>query len=134
MNARSLLLAFAVLTLSLLATSAPTLAQQSGSPTIAVAANGDAVSASVDNQPGRSAFFLLFDRQGALVEAAKNPYKDSGNAGIPALDLLAGKGIKVLVAESFGPKIVEIMKDKGMRPREFKGSAQDAVKKAVELK
>ena len=118
----------------LLAISVSALAQPVKSPTIAVAANGNTVSASVGNQPGRSPYFLLFDKQGAFVEAATNPYKDSGNAGIPTLDFLAIKGIKVLVAESFGPKIVEVMKDKGIRPVEFKGGAKDAVKRALELK
>jgi len=118
----------------LLATSVPALAQQSKSPTIAVAANGNTVSAAVGNQPGRSPFFLLFDKQGVFVEAANNPYKDAGNAGIPTLDFLASKGIKVLVAESYGPKIVEVMKEKGIRPVEFRGSVKDAVKKALELK
>ena len=118
----------------LLATSFPALAQQGKSSAIAVAANGNTVSASVGNQPGRSPFFLFFDAKGAFAEAASNPYKDAGNAGIPALDFLAGKGVKVVVAESFGPKIVEVMKGKGMRAVEFKGNAMDAVKKALELK
>jgi len=127
-------LILALLSALLLATSVPALAQPGKSPLIAVAANGNNVAAAVGNQPGRSPFFLLFDKQGGLVETANNPYKDAGNAGIPALDFLANKGIKVLVAESFGPKIVEVMKEKGMRPVEFKGSAKDAVKKALELK
>ena len=113
----------------LLTASAPALTQ-SKAPTIAVAANGNTVLASVGSQPGRSPFFLLFDGQGTLAEAASNSYKDAGNAGISTLDFLAGKGIKVVVAESFGSKIVEVMKDKGMRPVEFKGGAKDAVKKA----
>ena len=117
----------------LLAASAPALAQ-SKTPIIAVAANGNTVSASVGNQPGRSPFFLLFNEQGTLVESASNPYKDAGNAGITTVDFLAGKGIKVVVAESFGPKIVEVMKDKGMRPVAFKGNARDAVRTAVEAK
>jgi predicted Fe-Mo cluster-binding NifX family protein len=118
----------------LLVTSGFALAQQNNSEMIAVAANGKTVSASVSPQAGRSPFFLLFDKQGALVEALDNPYKDAGNAGIPVLDFLAGKGVKVLVAEGFGSRIVEVMKGKGMRPVEFKGSAKDAIKKALESK
>jgi predicted Fe-Mo cluster-binding NifX family protein len=110
------------------------LAQQSKSDMIAVAANGKTASSAVSSQAGRSAFFLLFDKQGRLVEAVDNPYKDSGSAGIPTLDFLAGKGAKVVVAEGFGPKIIEVMKSKGMRPVEFKGNARDAVKKALESK
>ena len=118
----------------LLATVPPAIAQQSKVATIAVAANGNTVSATVGNQPGRSPYFLLFDTKGVFVEAANNPYKDAGNAGIPTLDFLAGKGIKVVVAEWFGPQIVSVMTDKGIRPVEFKGAAKDAVKKALEIK
>ena len=125
---------FACLWTLLLGTSALALAQQTKSPLLAVAANGNTVSAPVGNQPGRSPFFLFFDKQGTFVEAVSNPYKDSGNAGIPTLELLAGKGIKVLVAGSFGGRIVEVMKEKGIRPVEFKGSAKDAVKKALDTK
>ena len=118
----------------LLAMSVPAFAQPVKSPLIAVAAIDKTVSAPVSSQAGRSPFFLLFDKQGNFVEAVGNPYKDAGNAGIPTLDFLASRGIKVLVAESYGPKIVEVMKDKGIRSVEFKGSAKDAIKKALELK
>jgi len=118
----------------LLVTSGFGLAQQTRSEMVAVAASDKTASASVSSQAGRSPFFLLFDKQGTLVEAVDNPYKDAGNAGIPTLDFLAGKGVKVLVAEGFGSRIVEVMKSKGMRPVEFKGSAGDAVKKAMDLK
>lgn len=110
------------------------LAQPNRSDMIAVAASDKTVSASVSSQAGRSPYFLLFDKQSALVEAVDNPYKDAGNAGIPTLDFLASKGVKVLVAEGFGSKIVEVMKSKGIRPVEFKGNAKDAIKKALEPK
>jgi len=38
----------------------------------------------------------------------------------------------MLVAESFGPNIIEVMTS--MRSVEFKGTAKDAVKKALEPK
>jgi predicted Fe-Mo cluster-binding NifX family protein len=126
--------ALAFLWVLLLMMSVPALAQAIKSPVIAVAANGNTVSASVGNQLGRSPYFLLFDAQGAFLEAANNPNKDAGNAGIPTVDFLASKGIKVVVAERYGPRIVEVMKDKGIRPVEFKGNAKDAVKKALEVK
>ena len=118
----------------LLLMSVSLLAQQSRLDMIAVAANEKTVSASVSSQAGRSPFFLLFDKHGTFVETVDNPYKDAGNAGIPTLHFLASKGVKVLVAEGFGSKIVEVMKSKGLRPVEFKGSARDAVRKALELK
>jgi predicted Fe-Mo cluster-binding NifX family protein len=107
-------------------------APQTGPGLVAIAANGDTASAAVSPQAGRSPFFLFFDRKGVLVEAVANPYKDAANAGIPSVDFVASKGANALVAESFGGRIVEVMKDKGVRPVEFKGSAQDAAKKALE--
>jgi predicted Fe-Mo cluster-binding NifX family protein len=118
----------------LLLMSASLLAQQSKSDIIAVAASNKTASASVSSQAGRSPFFLLFDKQGIFVEAVDNPYNDAETAGISTLDFLANKGVKVLVAEGFGSKIVEVMKGKGIRPVEFKGSAKDAIHKALELK
>jgi len=124
----------ACVTLLLLATAGVAIAQQAGARAIAIAANSKVISASVSNQAGRSPYFLFFDNKGTLVEAVDNPYKDAGSAGIPTLDFLVSKGAKVVVAESFGSKIVEVMKDKGLRPVEFKGSAGDAVKKALGLR
>jgi len=127
-------LVLAVLWVLFLAMSVPALAQPVKSPMIAVSAIDKTASASVSGQAGRSPFFLFFDKQGTLVEAVANPYKDAGNAGIPTLDFLAGKGVTVVVAEEFGSRIVEVMKGKGMRAVEFKGNAKDAVKRALELK
>lgn len=118
----------------LLATTGFVYAQQGSARVIAIAATGKTFSDSVANQAGRSDFFLIVDKQGALVEAVENPYKDAGNAGISMVDFLAGKGANIIVAEGFGPRIVGVMKDKGIRAVEFKGSARDAVRKALDLK
>lgn len=123
----------ACLSALLLAASLPVLAQDK-TPAIAAAANGATASAAVGNQLGRNPSFLLFDAQGALVAAEPNPYKDAGNAGVPALDLFAGKGVKTVVAENFGRQFVKVMADKGIRPVEFKGTARNAARKAAELR
>ena len=123
---------FAGIAVLLLATAGFALAQQGSTPVIAIAANGKLPSDSVSSQAGRSSFFLFFDSHGTFIEAADNPYKDARNAGIPALDFLASKGVKVLVAQSFGSRIIGVMKDKGIRSVEFNGITKDAVKKALE--
>jgi len=122
------------LAVSLLLTSVLVLAQQDRAEKIAVAASGKAPSAAVGSQPGRAPYFLFFDKRGAFVEAVDNPYKDAGSAGISTVDFLAGKGVSVLVAEGYGPRIVEIMKSKGIRPVEFKGIAADAVPGVVQIR
>ena len=99
---------------------------------IAVAANAQTPAASVSSQAGRSPLFLLFDEKGKLVETITNPYKEAENSGIAVVDFLAGKGVTTVVAEEFGPRIVQVMKSKGIRVVAFKGSADEAVKKVLQ--
>jgi len=101
---------------------------------IAVAANGQTSEASVSAQAGRAPFFLFFDENGKLIEAITNPAKDSQNSGIAVADFLAGKGVTVVVAEAYGPQIVQVMKSKGIRAVPFKGSVEEAVKKVLQSK
>ena len=122
------------LAVSLLLTSVLVLAQQDRAEKIAVAASGKAPSATVGSQPGRAPYFLFFDKRGAFVEAVDNPYKDAGGAGISTVEFLAGKGITILVAGDYGPRIVEVMKGKGIRAVTFTGTAADAVNKLVSTK
>ncbi len=110
------------------------LAQQDRAEKIAVAASWRAPSAAVSSQPGRAPYFLFFDKRGAFIEAVDNPYKDAGGAGISTVEFLAGKGITVLVAGKYGPRIVEVMKGKGIRAVTFTGTAADAVKVLVGAK
>jgi predicted Fe-Mo cluster-binding NifX family protein len=98
---------------------------------IAVAATGETPEHTVGAQAAQSPFLLLFDKRGTLVQAVENPYKDQPGAGISMIDFLSGKGVTVLVAEGFGPRIVDVMKSKGIRAVEFKGTAGDAAKRAV---
>jgi len=102
-----------------------------GPATIGVAAEGKVPSSQVSSVAGRCPYFLLFDEKGMFVEAVANPHKDAqGGAGTQVVDFLAGKGVKVVIAEAFGPKIIDVMKGRGMRHLEFKGIVADAVKKA----
>jgi predicted Fe-Mo cluster-binding NifX family protein len=101
---------------------------------IAVAANGQTPEVSVSAQAGRAPFFLFFGENGKLTEAITNPAKDSQNSGIAVADFLAGKGVTVVVAEAYGPQIVQVMKSKGIRTVSFKGSVEEAVKKVLQPK
>jgi len=127
---RALIWLFALL----LAAPSLALSQKSKAAEIAVAGTGNTTSSAVAAQLGRSPYFLLYDAKGNYLSAEANPYKDSGSAGIPAVEFLAAKGVKVVVAEGFGGRIVDVMKEKGIRPVEFKGSAQDAAKNAARPK
>ena len=100
---------------------------------IAVAAEGKTVAAKVSGVAGRSPYFLLFDGAGKFLQAVDNPYKSAkGGAGTSVGLFLAQKGITVVVAGDFGEKMIQAMKDKGMQYLEFKGSAEEALKKVLE--
>jgi len=99
---------------------------------IAVAATGQTPAATVDTQAARSPFFLLFDKKGGYVQAIENPYKAQAGGGISVVDFLSSKGVTTLVAEGFGPRIVEVMQGKGIRPVIFTGVAEEAVRSVLQ--
>jgi len=101
-------------------------------PRIAVASEGKAPSSQVSSVAARCPYFLVFDDKGKLLEALDNPHKNaSGGAGALVADFLSRKGATVIIAGAFGQNLVGAMKAKGMNYLEFKGSAADAVKKAL---
>jgi predicted Fe-Mo cluster-binding NifX family protein len=101
---------------------------------IAVAANGQTPEASVSAQAGRAAFFLIFDKEGKLIEALANPEKNAASPGTAVANFLAGRRATVVVAEVFGPKIVEDMKGKGIKAISLSGSAEEAIKMVLQSK
>ncbi len=102
---------------------------------IAIAAEGKNASSKVSSVAARSPYFLIFDRSGKLLEAVNNPYKEAkGGAGTSVVPFLFQKGVTVVVAGEFGIRMIEAMKGKGMRYLEFKGRAEEAVKRVLEAK
>lgn len=99
---------------------------------IAVASDGKTISSSVSSVAGRSPYFLIFDRSGKLIETMENPYKDARKgAGLSVVDILAQKGVKIIVAGTFGARMISAMKVRGIKYLEFKGNVDGAVKKAL---
>ena len=101
---------------------------------IAVAATGKTVAATVGAKLAKSPYFLICDGAGKLIESLDNPYKDSESAGPTTVNFLSQKGVKVVIAESFGQRIADVMKSKGMDYFEFRGTAEDAVKAVLKQK
>ena len=107
-------------------------AMRTGREKIAVAANGDAPGALVNAHVASSPYFLVFDQKGQLLEAIDNPYQSSNSAGRDVVNYLSRNGATIVVAGKFGPRILDVMKDKRIWPVPFKGRAQDAVKKVLQ--
>ena len=112
--------------------SAVTYAGQEVVVKIGVASNNKNTTFNVGATAGRSPYYLIFDNTGKLVEVIENPYKAvRGGAGPSTANFLAEKGVTIVIAETFGGKMINAMKSKGMTHFEFKGIANDAVKKAL---
>jgi len=115
--------------------SAVTYAGQEVVVKIAVASNNKNTTSNVAAMAGRSPYYLMFDSTGKLAEVIENPYKNArGGAGPSTANFLAEKGVTIIIAETFGGKMINAMKSKGMTYFEFKGIATDAVKKVLTSK
>ena len=101
-----------------------------GQEIIAVAADGETPEASVSSRLGWAPFILFFDANGKFMEASISPGKD----GLTVADFLVKKGATVIIAQWFGPKIVEVLKGKGITAVTFTGSAGVAVKGVLRSK
>jgi len=101
---------------------------------IAVAADSKSTKASVSKIAAKCPYYLIFNNKGKLIEVIDNPYKDaSRNAGPSAANFLAQRGIDTIVAESFGSKMIDELRNNDKTHFEFKGSVDDAVKRVLKL-
>ena len=101
---------------------------------IAVAADSKSIKNSVSKIAAKCPYYFIFNNEGKLIELVDNPYKDaSRNAGPSAANFLAQRGIDTLVAESFGSKMIDALRNNGKTHFEFKGSVDDAVKRVLKL-
>ena len=96
---------------------------------IAVAANSKDAAASISNKAGKCPYYLIFDGTGKLMEVVDNPYKDAqSGAGSQTADFLANKGVTIVIAETFGEKMIEAMRSNGTDYFQLQGAVLDAIK------
>ena len=101
---------------------------------IAVAASSKNTKISVSNMAARCPYYLIFDNKGELIEVIDNPYKDvRGGAGPSAANFLAQRGVDIIVAESFGSKMIDALINNGKMHFEFQGDVDDAVKRVLKV-
>jgi len=101
---------------------------------IAVAASSKYAKASVSNIAAKCPYYHIFNNKGEFIELIDNPYKDaSRGAGPLAVNFLVQRGIDIIVAGSFGSKMIDALRNNGKTHFEFKGSVDDAVKRVLKL-
>ena len=110
-----------------------TYAVQKNAVKIAVASNSKDAMSAISNKAGRCAYYLIFDSTGELIEAVGNPYKDVQRQSGPQMaDFLANKGVTIVIAETFGDKMIGSMKSNRIEFFQVGGVIKDAVKKFLE--
>jgi predicted Fe-Mo cluster-binding NifX family protein len=99
---------------------------------IAVASETTEETGLVSREAARSPYYLVFAGTGELLEVIYNPYSgEREGAGQAIVNLLALKGINLVVAETFAPAMIDAMKARDMKHIEFRGVAKDAVDRLV---
>ena len=82
---------------------------------ICVTAQADNLDAELDPRFGRCKYFLFVDKDTLEFEASENPHIDAtGGAGIQSGQLVANKGVKVVLTGNVGPNAFQTLKTAGI--------------------
>lgn len=104
-----------------------------GKGKIAVAAKGKTPASEVSEVAARAPCFLIYDETGKFLEEVENPFTAArGGAGAAVAGLLAQRGVTVVVAGDFGMKMLDALSSRGMRYLDFRGTVEEALKRALE--
>jgi len=97
---------------------------------IAVASAGDTLESPLDARFGRCAFFVVVDADTLDYEAVPNPAATAGQgAGIQAAQIVADRGVDVVIADNIGPNAHQALTAGGMQ---IVHGARGTVREAVE--
>ncbi|MBW2969399.1 hypothetical protein KY304_02465 [Candidatus Woesearchaeota archaeon] len=96
---------------------------------VAIASVGKDEESNVSLVSGRAEFYLIFEDK-KLVETVSNPFKmGGGGAGIGVAQMLANKGVEMVISGQFGPNMTAFLDEKGIK---YKSIENKTVKQALE--
>lgn len=96
---------------------------------IAVAGDTQEKTGQISKVAARADYFLIFDRDGNLLETVANPHADAaGGAGPRAAKFLAEKKINLVIAGKIGPKMATALKGDNINYIEKQGIVINEVK------
>lgn len=99
----------------------------------AIAAEGEKVSAEISQLSGPAPFFHIYDINGTPIKVLANPHLDRDfGIGPAAAATLGDMGVTVLVGGMAGPKMRDVLDEKGMRFVPRGGKVRDVVKELQE--
>jgi predicted Fe-Mo cluster-binding NifX family protein len=97
---------------------------------IAVSASGQNLDAQVDPRFGRCGYFIIVDNDTMRFESIPNPGASAGGgAGIQAGQLVANKGVQVVITGNCGPNAFQTLEAAGLK---VITGASGTVKEAIE--
>ncbi|NLN96292.1 MAG: dinitrogenase iron-molybdenum cofactor biosynthesis protein [Bacteroidales bacterium] len=77
---------------------------------VAITSTGNTLESKLDPRFARCSFFVIYDTDSKSVEFIPNPNKDlEDGAGPAAVQLVAGREVKKIVAGEFGVKIKSLL-------------------------
>jgi predicted Fe-Mo cluster-binding NifX family protein len=83
---------------------------------ICVSAGANSLDAQVDPRFGRCPYFVIVDSESMKFEAIPNVASGAmGGAGIQAAQVIAGKGVKVLITGNVGPNAFQALSAAGIK-------------------
>lgn len=94
----------------------------------AIAAEGKELTSQVPYLAARATHYHIYDESGTLVEVVPNPFLNQEvGTGPAAAQMLAERGVTVLVAGMVGPKMKDVLVANKMRFVSRKGAVQGVV-------
>jgi predicted Fe-Mo cluster-binding NifX family protein len=103
-------------------------ATQAPKQLFAIAAEGKELTAKIPFLAARATHYHVYDENGGLVEVLVNPFlKQEEGVGPAAAQMLAERGVTVLVAGMVGPKMKDVLVASKMRFVSRKGDVQGVV-------
>jgi len=83
---------------------------------VCVTATGASLDALVDPRFGRAAYFIFVDSETMGIEAVQNPNVSAmGGAGIQSAQLVAQKGVEVVITGALGPNAASALQAAGIQ-------------------
>ena len=97
---------------------------------IAVSASGPTIDAQVDPRFGRCPYFIVVDPDSMEFELLENSgAMAGGGAGIATAQMIAGKGVEVVLTGSCGPNAFQVLSGAGIKViTSVSGKVQDNVR------
>jgi predicted Fe-Mo cluster-binding NifX family protein len=87
-----------------------------GNMKLAVSSTGPGLDSQVDPRFGRCQYFIIIDPDTMEFESLENPnVMASGGAGISTAEMIAGKGVKVVLTGNCGPNAYQVLSQAGIQ-------------------